>query len=118
MNIFDNIQDAAFAIVAQTFGYTATWEPANGGEMQTAQVCYKDPSAEEGLGEVDYQNPRHTIEYHVGDFNGLKESASKKNNESIKIIMQGVTFQAAVRKCETKFDGKTIIAYLNTPKPL
>lgn len=115
MNIFDSIQESAFNVVTQTFGYAATWTPSEGGPQQLAVVCYKDATDEHGVGEVDYNNPRHQIEYKIEDFTGLQQSVFNGGTELVKVTMKGITYQFLVRRCETKYDGKTIVAYLNPP---
>lgn len=116
MTFFDEIQNTAFDIVTSTFGYSASWLPSDGSSEQTAIVLYKDSTEKHPLSNVDYIVERYVMEYKEGDFVGLKEAVARGENESVKIVMDGaVTLLFMVRKTETKYDGKTIIATLNPP---
>lgn len=116
MNSFDDIQDTAFDIVTKVFGYAATWLPSDGSPEQSATVLYKDATDKHDLSNVDYQIERYIMEYKEGDFTGLKNAVARGDNESVLIKMENdVTLQFLVRRTESKYDGKTIIAMLNPP---
>lgn len=116
MTYFDEIQDTAFDIITGTFGYAATWLPSEGGPEQSATVLYKDATDKHELSNVDYMVERYVMEYKAGDFTGLKEAVARGDNESVKIIVDNdVTLLFMVRRIESKYDGKTIIATLNPP---
>ena len=113
-NIFDGIQKAAFAVVANTFGYPATWQPAEGGALKTAVVLYKDATEKTGLSDVDFNVDRYVMEYQRTDFDGLKQSVSNGGNEKVIIeTVTGVFREFYIRRIETKYDGKTVLAILN-----
>lgn len=119
MTFFDDIQNTAFDIVTNTFGYAATWLPSDGGPEQTATVLYKDATDKHELSNVDYIVERYVMEYKEGDFTGLKEAIARGDNENVTIsINEEVTLSFLVRRIESKYDGKTIIAMLNPPVSL
>lgn len=116
MSLFDDIQETAFDLVTETFGYDATWTPSAGGDEQTAKVLYKDATEKHDLSNVDYQVERYVMEYKEGDFVGLKAAVDRGDNESVSIIVkEDITLTFLVRRMETKYDGKTITAILNPP---
>lgn len=116
MTFFDEIQNTAFDIVTSTFGYTANWTPSEGGPEQTARVLYKDATDKHELSNVDYIVDRYVMEYKEEDFIGLRNAVARGDNETVKIIIgDSVTLSFLVRRTETKYDGKTIIATLNPP---
>lgn len=113
-NVFNGIQKAVFNVIGTTFGNPATWEPAAGGDTQTAIVLFKDPTEKHGLSDVDFNAERYQMEYWVNDFVGLKESVSSGTVERVTIETdEGTNLQFLVRRIERKYDGKTIIAYLS-----
>lgn len=117
MSIFSGIQNTAFDIVTNVFGNDASWLPKAGGPLQTATVLYKDATEKHGLGDVDYNIERYVMEYKAGVFPGLKESVTAGEMEKVSITTdQNITLEFFVRRIETKFDGKTIIAILNPPQ--
>lgn len=116
MSFFDDIQNTAFDIVANTFGYAASWVPSDGSPEQSAIVLYKDATDKHELSNVDYMVERYVMEYKEGDFTGLKNAVARGETESVSIAMENdITLQFMVRRTETKYDGKTIIAFLNPP---
>lgn len=117
MNIFDSIQSVAFDVVSNTFGYAAKWTPADGSAEKTAQVLYKDATEKLSLSDQDYDIERYKMEYKSGDFQGLKQLIDAAGtNETVSIETQnGIWLDFIVRKIETKYDGKTFIAFLNPP---
>lgn len=116
MAYFDDIQDGAFDIVTAIFGDAATWLPSVGGPQQTAEVLYKDATEKHHLSDNDFMIERYTMEYKYGDFDGLNVSVEKGENETVRIVKRGVTLQFIVRRCTAKYDGQTMIAYLNPPE--
>lgn len=115
MSFFDDIQNLAFDIVTASFGDSATWHPFDNSPEQTAIVLYKDATSKHDLSNVDYDIEDYMIEYKMGDFEGLKESVGAGNNERVRMTKGNTTFEFLVRRCISKYDGKTIIAYLNPP---
>ena len=108
MNLFDGMQQAAFAVVARTMGYDATWLPSAGGEQQQARVLYKQPTRAEELGDWEY-NPRlYLMEYWIEDFPGLKEAADDKETEVV--VINGQSHY--VRAVYADWDGKNMRAIL------
>ena len=117
MNPFDTIQAAAFDVVTTTFGYNATWTPANGGAAIAAKVLYKDATDKHGISDEDYEIERYKAEYKLEDFTGLKDlvdSADTMEHLQIELV-DGVFTDFIVRQIKRKYDGKTFIAYLNPP---
>ena len=114
-NVFQNV---AGGIVTDMFGYTATWKPVdNSMPIQVAKVLYKDATESQKLSDADFTIERYIMEYKAGQFKGLKTSLDSGANEKIKIeTMPGEFFEFYIRRMETKFDGKTIVAYLNPPE--
>ena len=113
-NLFDDLQQTVFTTVAKAFGYAAKWTPANSVEEKTAIVLYKDATEKHGLSDVDFNIARYVMEYMQGDFEGLKEAVATGNTtERVTIeTTTGVFLEFVVRRTETKYDGKTIIAFL------
>jgi hypothetical protein len=113
-NLFDTVQKIAFGIVSNTFGYTAKWTPSTGGNENTAIVLYKDATEAHGLSDVDYNIERFLMEYQYGDFKGLKQAVANGETERVSIeLSDGLLKPFIVRRIETKYDGKTIVAFLN-----
>lgn len=107
-NIFDRLQTGLWETVNKTFGYDATWQPSQGGALQSAKVLYKDPSQNEKLQGIEY-NPYHwQIEYNLGSFDGLMEAVRAGETETISLLSK--TFY--VREVTAHWDGKTYIANL------
>jgi len=117
MNPFDSIQAATFDVVTTTFGYNATWTPANGGAEQPAKVLYKDATDKHGLSDEDFEIERYKAEYKQEDFAGLKALVDAADTiEHIQIeLSEGVFTDFIVREVKRKYDGKTFVAYLNPP---
>lgn len=118
MGLFDAIQDNAFNVVKNVFGDAATWSPSNGSLEQMAVVLYKDATEKHGLSDNDYNLERYQIEFAHNDFIGLKDAVARGDNEKVRIVKDGVILEFFVRRLETKFDGKTIVAFLNPPATL
>ena len=114
LNFFDSIQKTAFEIVTNTFGYPATWTPSNSETELSAKVLYKDATEKQGLGDIDFNDCRYLMEYKAGDFPGLVEMVQNVDNtETVKIeTTVGTVLEFFVKNIETKYDGKTIIAFL------
>jgi hypothetical protein len=116
MSLFDSLQNTVFDLTATTFGYPATWKPSDSEEILNAIVLYKDATEKHGLSDQDYNIERYQMEYKNGDFEGLKEKIAAGDLENVKIELKpGVIGTFAVRRIETKYDGKTIVAFLNEP---
>lgn len=107
-NLFDGLQATTFDVVTATMGYTATWQPSDGGPLQTARVLYRNPTENQKLADQLYDPYRYTMEYKQGHFAGLKERADGQYTEQVAIG----SINYYVRKVEGKFDGKTMVATL------
>lgn len=107
MNLFDSLQDRVQNIVAQTMGYPASWQPLDGSPLQTATVLLNQPTDKYRL-EEDFEIVRPRMEYKAGDFTGLFERVQKNNFEII--VINNISYYTT--KAEKKYDGKTIIIYL------
>lgn len=116
MNIFDNIQDSVFDTITTTFGYQATWIPADGSAQQSAKVLYKDATEKHGMSNIDIDVERYLMEYKAGDFVGLKKSVDQLENEVVRIQIKQQVLEFSVKAVDTKFDGKTLVAILTPPK--
>lgn len=115
MNIFDSIQKTAFEVVTASFGYDATWMPSNGDPEQKESVLYKDPTEAYGFVMANFHVERHVMEYQKGQFPGLKENVDNGNIEKINIDNgRGEILRFTVKYIESRYDGKTIRAHLNT----
>jgi hypothetical protein len=106
--MFDSLQKAAQNVVTNTMGYVASWTPSTGGETQTAKVLFNKPTQQEQVSDQDYQAIRPRMEYFKGELPGLLESVRKRGDETV--IIDGVSYIPF--SGEMKFDGKTIIIYL------
>lgn len=108
-NLFDSLQDTAFNVVTNNMGYSATWRPSIGGDLQVAKVLYNGPTEKEKLLSADYDPDKLTMEYKSIDFIGLKDAADDNQNEIVTI--EDVE-DFAVKSVRKKFDGKTFEAKL------
>jgi hypothetical protein len=108
-NPFDSLQDGMLAIVFNTMGYTATWQPSDGSPVQTGEVLLNRPTAKYEL-QVEYDVVRTRIEYKPDCFHGLFEKA-QQNPLGEKLTINGINY-VTLPKPERKYDGKTIIIYL------
>ena len=108
MNLFDGLQRTAFAIVENTMGYPASWQPSSGGAVQTATVLFKDASETAKLLQVEYDPRRAMIEYFIDYFPGLKVSVNNKNDEIV--FVNGLEY--GVDEVTADADGKTLFAKL------
>lgn len=108
MGTFDGLQDNMLDIVFDTMSYPATWTPVDGSPMQSAQVLLKEPTTQVKLeDEYDVDTPR--IEYKPEDFTGLFDSVQRRNVETL--VINGISY--VTMRAEKKYDGKTIIIYLD-----
>lgn len=113
MNTFNKLQQSTFHTVTRIFGETATWKPADGGNAQTANVLFKNPSEAYKIGEGVFEIDEYMIEFKEGDFPGLKLSVNAGNLEEVEVHFKDTSVAFYIRKCTAKFDGKTITATLN-----
>jgi hypothetical protein len=111
-NIFDNLSSTAFNVVSATMGYPATWVPAAGGATKQARVLYKDATARMDIIDAEFQNEKYMMEFQPSDFPGLRESVKLGEIEAVTITIKAVPVPFYIRRIETKFDGKTFVAYL------
>lgn len=107
-NLFDDLRDASFDVVSNTMGYEASWEPSEGGNVQTARVLFNNPTEGKKLSGVEYDPYHYEMEYRVGHFEGLKQSVDSNNIEAVTI--RGKEYN--VRQITAKWDGNTMIAVL------
>ena len=114
MNLFDGLRDKAVAVVANTMGYPATWNPSNNSGQQTAQVLYSDATErEQKFGDesqlelFDYQ-----IQYSYLKLIGLKASVDDGNKEIIAVTLPSGVRNFYVERVGTLSDGCTMVAYL------
>lgn len=107
MNLFDGLQDTAFNVVTTSMGYPASWQPPTG-ELQTANVLYKDPSQTARLLDQEYDAENCMIEYKRSEFIGLKSLVDSKAEPTI--LVNGIEY--GVMEVNPKFDGNTMIANL------
>jgi hypothetical protein len=110
MNLFDDLQQKAQSIVEHTMGYDATWVPSAGGSAITGRVLLNKPTQKESIGEIDYEALRPRIEFFDGQFPGLLDSVKANNTETVTV--NGIEY-SCFPKGSGKFDGKTIIIYLD-----
>lgn len=106
-NLFDNLQQAAYGVVAHSMGYDATWR-ATGGD-QIGRVLFNDPSKKTPLAGVNFQADHFAMEYHAGTFPGLKELVDG-GDYSQEIRINGTAY--IVRQVTTEYDGKSFVARL------
>lgn len=111
MNLFDRMQRVAQSVVVGVMGYNARWLPAGGYREYSANVLFNEPSAVATVGEFDYRAIKPRIEFFINDFPGLLERLLDGHSEEIRI--NGELFIAFTG--EAKFEGKTIVIYLNRP---
>lgn len=107
-NLFDDLQDASFDVVTNTYGYDATWSPSEGGDDVVARVLFNNPTNKQKLSGVEYDPYHYKMEYKKGDLPGLKEAIDKTGTETVTIQGQ----QYYVRQVLTLFDGRTMEATL------
>lgn len=106
-NLFDGLQDTMFNTVTKTFGYQATWQPSSG-DLQLADVLYKDATQTAKLLDQEYDPRNCMIEYKESDFVGLKSLVDASHEIKIKVN----ELDYGVMKITSKYDGKTMIALL------
>lgn len=104
MSFFDTMQATVFAVCSETFGDTATWEPAAGGAAVSAPVLFAAPSAERAaLRGVHISDLKPEAEFYEGTFPGLAESLDEHEIE--RLTIRGTLYY--VTKVEALADGKT-----------
>lgn len=111
-NIFDQLQVNTFDTVTKTMGYPASWLPAGGGPVQTAEVLYKDSTEKYELSNQDFDPLQWRMEYRYGFFTTLKNSVDNTATETVIISLPEGDVEFYVRRVDTIVDGKTFIAYL------
>lgn len=113
MNIFDTLADAAFDVVTNTMGYSATWLPSSGGPVQKATVLYGDATAPYEMNGVKYDPPGYHFEYRLPFFENLKDMVdNSRKTEEVTITIRSEAKEFFIRRVDTKYDGRTLIAYL------
>lgn len=113
MTIFEAMAKTAFEVVKAFDGKPATWVPSNNDPEQNAIVLFKTPTKKFELSDNDYSLEDIQMEYYESDFPNLFKSVADGNNEPVNItVSEGVVENFIVRRCEKKYDGKTIIATL------
>jgi len=117
VNLFDNLRTTMLDTVANTMGYAASWTPQAGGEAQTANVHYKDSTQkQEWLEQSSFKIYDYCLEYRKGQFVGLLESCEQGTVEVVTIVKDGNTLTFNVQAVEARFDGSTLVAYLQKKK--
>ena len=113
MSIFDSIGKQTFDVIKAFDGRSATWTPLDNSPEVTKTVLYNHPTKKVNAGENDFLLEDCKMEYYENDFPGLFESVQDANNEKIKVEVSKDVFQDfIIKRCEKKYDGKTIIAIL------
>lgn len=107
-NLFDGFRDAAYNMVLNTMGQTATWAPSNGSPPQTAVVLFNQPTAKDDFGNDDFNIVTTRCEFPYNVLPGLFEAVQAGNSELINIA--GLDFYAF--KADRKYDGQTIVLQL------
>jgi hypothetical protein len=111
-NLFDGLRNLVVKTVANVMGYTATWQPSNGGSLVTATVLYNTPTEAFTENGNEYEPYDFAVEYTKNDFVGLKALVDQNTlQEVITITVNGQQEKVLVRKVQAKFDGFTLIAY-------
>lgn len=112
-NIFEAAQNQTFDIINQVMGNKARWVDAAGNVLKEAIVLFNYPDGKKDIGDIEWslENPR--IEYKEGDFTGMKEAVYNGENVFVSIYMGGVWREFQARNVKTKFDGKTVIAFIS-----
>lgn len=99
-------------------GYTATWTPSAGGDIQTATILFKTPTDIQKEGEIKYSPFSYVMEYKSLDFVALKASVDANNDEYVFITdPDNVITSYYVKQCNFKWDGATVEAILSIPNP-
>lgn len=113
MSIFDAIGETTFEVIKAFDGKPSTWVPSDNSPVQNTIVLYKAPTQKFELSDNDYSLEYPVMEYYDNVFVGLFKSVADGNNETVTIeVSIGVLEQFNVKRCEKKYDGKTIIAIL------
>jgi spore germination protein YaaH len=107
-NLFDVLQITAHSVVTTSMGYPAAWTPSAGGATQTATVLFNNPIQKAEVTDQDYGDISAKIEFLQGDFDGLYEAVRSSQNEIVTIA--GLNY--VCYKVGSKFDGKTVIIYI------
>jgi hypothetical protein len=116
-NPFDTMRDAMVDVTTATMGYAATWTPQGGGDAQVANVHYKDSTQkQEWLEQSSFKLYDYCLEYRKGQFVGLLESCEQGTTEIITIVKNGNLLTFNVQAIEAKYDGGTLVAYLQKKK--
>lgn len=109
--MFDSTQKNVFSTVQTLFGDAAVWVPSTGGASQIVSVLFNSPETKQSLGDVEkyeYSPYKFWIEYFIDQYTTLKANV---DNGLIEIVtIKGIAYY--VKEVSPKFDGKTIIAFL------
>lgn len=112
-NLFDGLRDTMFDRVATTMGYTARWQPGNGGAEQTATVLFKDDTQAYELEGNKYDPAQARIEYRKPVFETLKAWVdSGSTGEKITVVFDEGEKVYYVQRVDTMFDGRDLVAWL------
>lgn len=107
MNLFDALQETAFATVTNTMGYDASWQPQGVQIVYTARVLFSDPTDDKDkVSDQSYTSSNPQVEYKDDDLPGLYD-AVHANNGGQTITVNGLNYTTLTAK--KKYDGKTII---------
>lgn len=112
---FDQHRLSLIARVNNLMGYAAIWAYVNDdGQTVTnnATVLFKDPTHEKDFsGIVSYDPLSILMEFRIEDFVGLREKVNAAASDE-RVNVDGVNYY--VRQVNQKYDGKTMIAVLET----
>lgn len=114
-NHFDSLKEMAFNTVTSLMGYTATWNPSEGGDQRTGTVTLMGPTEILKILDYEYSPNRYAMEYLEGNFPGLKEAADQKLEESIFIKVEvdpDVIEEYYLRRVTQIVDGDNYLAVL------
>lgn len=110
MSLFDGYQRAVFNSAKTLFGDTATWTPSDGSPATEGKVLFNNPTNPIQLGDSDkfqYRPYDYSFEYLKGAFVELKQNVDQGMTETVLIG----EYLLSVREIQTKYDGKTFIAF-------
>jgi hypothetical protein len=112
MDDFDLLAGHVFSSVTSLMGGEAVWHKSKS-ETVTGKVLFKNPTEPVNIGDTEkyeYRPNSATAEYYEGTFERLKERVDKFGRRPQILEIKGQRY--AVVSVETKFDGKTFVAYL------
>lgn len=115
---FDRFQTGVFDTVFKSMATDVVWSPKDGSPTQYAKVLFNEPTGRYDLAEQyglfesstdGYEISKPRIEYRPDDLPGLWESVQAAEVE--RLTINGILY--CTLRGVKKYDGKTIIVYLN-----